>query len=36
MLKPRMLKPSEPAPRPTIRIPKLEAAFSGWGPRLIK
>ena len=36
MPKPRMLPKSEPAPRPTIRIPKPESDFSGWGPRLIK
>ena len=36
MPKPRMLQKSATAPRPTIRIPKLEADFSGWGPRLLK
>jgi hypothetical protein len=34
MTKPRLLDKSEPAPRPTIRIPKPDAEFSGWGPRL--
>jgi hypothetical protein len=36
MPKPRLLQKGEPAPRPTISIPKPEADFAGWGPRLIK
>jgi hypothetical protein len=34
MKKPRLLDQGEPAPRPTIRLPKTEAEFGGWGPRL--
>jgi hypothetical protein len=34
MIKPRVPDKGEPAPRPTIRLPKPDADFSGWGPRL--
>jgi hypothetical protein len=34
MIKPRQLDKSEPAPRPTVVIPKPGENFAGWGPRL--
>jgi hypothetical protein len=34
MDKPRLPETGEPAPRPTIRIPRPEGQFRGWGPRI--
>jgi hypothetical protein len=34
MKQPRLPEQGEPAPRPTIRLPKPETEFAGWGPRI--
>ncbi len=34
MKKPRLPEQGEPAPRPTIPMPRIDAEFGGWGPRI--